>query len=82
MMDCRLVITVSDDVVSFEGQNISIEELAAVSGFLQVFIGTEGMKRGLDMDEVKNNMLDIHLAAMETIEEQIRAGELDPDGSS
>ena len=78
----RLVITVSDDVVSFEGQNISIEELAAVSGFLQVFIGTEGMKRGLDMDEVKNNMLDIHLAAMETIEEQIRAGELDPDDSS
>lgn len=48
MKDCRLVITVSDDVVSFEGQNISIEELAAVSGFLQVFIGTEGMKRGLD----------------------------------
>ena len=80
MKDCRLVITVSD--VSFEGQNISIEELAAVSGFLQVFIGTEGMKRGLDMDEVKNNMLDIHLAAMETIEEQIRAGELDPDDSS
>lgn len=76
MKDCRLVITVSDDVVSFEGQNISIEELAAVSGFLQVFIGTEGMKRGLDMDEVKNNMLDIHLAAMETIEEQIRAGNL------
>lgn len=82
MKDCRLVITVSDDVVSFEGQNISIEELAAVSGFLQVFIGTEGMKRVLDMDEVKNNMLDIHLAAMETIEEQIRAGELDPDDSS
>lgn len=82
MKDCRLVITVSDDVVSFEGQNISIEELAAVSGFLQVFIGTEGMKRGLDMDEVKNNMLDIHLAAMETIEEQILAGELDPDDSS
>lgn len=82
MKDCRLVITVSDDVVSFGGQNISIEELAAVSGFLQVFIGTEGLKRGLDMDEVKNNMLDIHLAAMETIEEQIRAGELDPDDSS
>lgn len=43
MKDCRLVITVSDDVVSFEGQNISIEELAAVSGFLQVFIGTESL---------------------------------------
>lgn len=82
MKDCSLVIKVSNDVVSFEGQNISIEELAAVSGFLQVFIGTEGLKRGVDMDEVKNNMLDIHLAAMETIEEQLRAGELDPDDSS
>ena len=82
MKDCRLVIMVSDDVVSFEGQNISIEELAAVSGFLQVFIGTEGLKRGLDMDDVQNNMLDIHLAAMETIEEQIREGKLDPDDSS
>lgn len=82
MKDCRLVIMVSNDVVSFEGQNISIEELAAVSGFLQVFIGTEGLKRGLDMDDVKNNMLDIHLAAMETIEEQIREGKLDPDDSS
>lgn len=82
MRDCKLIVTVRDDKVNFEGQDISIEELAAVSGFLQVFIGTEGMKRGLDMDEVKNNMLDIHLAAMETIEEQIRAGELDPDDSS
>lgn len=82
MKDCSLVIKVSNDVVSFEGQNISIEELAAVSGFLQVFIGTEGLKRGLDMDEVKNNMLDIHLAAMETLEEQLRAGKLDPDDSS
>ena len=42
----------------------------------------EGLKRGLDMDDVKNNMLDIHLAAMETLEEQLRAGKLDPDDSS
>lgn len=42
----------------------------------------EGLKCGLDMDDVKNNMLDIHLAAMETLEEQLRAGKLDPDDSS
>ena len=42
----------------------------------------EGLKRGLDMDDVKNNMLDIHLASMETLEEQLRAGNLDPDDSS
>ena len=41
----------------------------------------EGLKRGLDMDDVKNNMLDIHLAAMETLEEQLRGGTPDTDGS-
>ena len=47
-----------------------------------IALGMEGLKRGLDMDDVKNNMLDIHLAAMETLEEQLRAGKLDPDDSS
>lgn len=82
MRDCKLIVTVRDDKVNFEGQDISVEELAQISGFLQVFVGMEGLKRGLDMDDVKNNMLDIHLAAMETLEEQFRAGKLDPDDSS
>ncbi len=60
----------------------SVLRLAQIAGFLQVFVGMEGLKRGLDMDDVKNNMLDIHLAAMETLEEQLRAGKLDPDDSS
>lgn len=82
MRDCKLIVTVRDDKVNFEGQDISVEELAQISGFLQVFVGMEGLKRGLDMDDVKNNMLDIHLAAMEMLEEQLRAGKLDPDDSS
>lgn len=82
MQDCKLIVTVRNDKVNFEGQNISIEELAQITGFLQVFVGMEGLKRGLDMDDVKNNMLDIHLASMETLEEQLRAGNLDPDDSS
>lgn len=82
MQDCKLIVTVRNDKVNFEGQNISVEELAQIAGFLQVFVGMEGLKRGLDMDDVKNNMLDIHLASMETLEEQLRAGNLDPDDSS
>lgn len=82
MQDCKLIVTVRNDKVNFEGQNISVEELAQITGFLQVFVGMEGLKRGLDMDDVKNNMLDIHLASMETLEEQLRAGNLDPDNSS
>lgn len=82
MQDCKLIVTVRNDKVNFEGQDISVEELAQITGFLQVFVGMEGLKRGLDMDDVKNNMLDIHLASMETLEEQLRAGNLDPDDSS
>lgn len=82
MKDCKLIVTVRNGKVNFEGQNISVEELAQIAGFLQVFVGMEGLKRGLDMDDVKNNMLDIHLASMETLEEQLRAGNLDPDDSS
>lgn len=82
MQDCKLIVTVRNDKVNFEGQNISVEELAQITGFLQVFVGMEGLKRGLDMDDVKNNMLDIHLASMETLEEQLRAGNLDPDDRS
>lgn len=80
MQDCRLTVTVRDGKVDFEGQDISIEELAQIAGFLQVFVGMEGLKRGLDMDDVKDNMLDIHLAAMETLEEQLRGGAPGPYG--
>ena len=82
MRDCRAVITVKGDVFSITGEDISIVELASIAGFMQVFVGQEGLKRGLDIDEVKNNMLDIHLAAMETIEEQLRVKAPDPDDSS
>ena len=82
MRDCKLIVIVRDDKVNFEGQDISVEELAQIAGFLQVFVGMEGLKRGLDMDDVKNNMLDIHLASMDKLEEQLRAGTLDPDDSS
>lgn len=82
MQDCELTIIVRDDVMKIEGHGFSIEELAKMAGFLQVIVGMEGLKRGLDMDDVKNNMLDIHLAAMETLEENVRGGFHGLGGSS
>lgn len=82
MQDCRLMVTVRNDKVNFEGRDISMEGLAQIAGFLQIFVGMEGLKRGLDMEDVKNNMLDIHLAAMELLEEQIRGKTPDSDDSS
>ncbi len=74
MDDCRLTVTIRDGVVHFESADIGMEDIASISGYLQVFVATEALKNGLDMDEVKNNMLDLHLAAMETVEELWRKG--------
>ena len=46
MRDCRLVISVRNDKVDFEGENVSVEDLAVIAGFLQVFVGQEGLARG------------------------------------
>lgn len=74
MDDCKLIVTVRDGMAHFEGVDVSMEDLARISGFLQVFVGTEGLRNGLSMDDVKDNMLDIHLAAMKTVEELNREG--------
>lgn len=81
MQDCRLIVAARDGKMNFEGQDISAEGLAQIAGFLQVLVGMEGLKHGLDMDDVKGYMLDIHLAAMETLEGQPRGGAPGPDES-
>lgn len=78
MDDCKLIVTVRDDKAHFEGVDVSMEDLAMISGFLQVFVATEGLKSGLALDDVKSNMLDIYLAAMEEAEGLYREG--GPDG--
>ena len=71
MQDCRLLVTVRNDQIHFEAQDVSLEGLANMAGFLQVFAGRESLKQGLDMDDIKDHMLDIHLAAMEAVEAQM-----------
>lgn len=71
MQDCSLRVTVRDDQIHFEAQDVSLEGLANMAGFLQVFAGRESLKQGLSLDDIKDHMLDIHLAAMEAVEAQM-----------
>lgn len=80
MQDCTLIMKVRDDEISFEGRDISLVELSAMAGFLQVFIGTEAVKRGTDIEDVKDNVLDIHLTAMQELERLIRDGKINVEG--
>lgn len=80
LQDFKVTVAVVDDVVHMEGEHISMEDLVYLAWYLQMFVGTEGLKLGLDMDDVRNNMYDVYSAAMETIEENLRAGRIDPGG--
>lgn len=76
MQDCSLTMRVVNDEITFEGRDISLVELSAMAGFLQVFIGMEAVKRGTDIEDVKDNVLDIHLTAMQEIERLIDEGKI------
>lgn len=76
MQDCSLTMRVVNDEITFEGRDISLVELSAMAGFLQVFIGTEAVKRGTDIEDVKDNVLDIHLTAMQELERLLDEGKI------
>ena len=67
--NCRLTIEVKDGKVLTEAEFVDMVDLATMCGALQLLMGLE---------DVKDNMLDIHLAAMETLTDQVikeRGGE-------
>ena len=76
MKDCRLTITVRDDDIRCEMENISMVELATLSGYLQMLVGQEAIARGVDIEEGKTNLLDVHLESMISLEDQLKQGKL------
>lgn len=77
----RLTMEVKDGKVLTKVEFVDMVNLATMCGALQLIMGLEAVKRGKSLEDVKDNMLDIHLASMETLEEQLLAGNLDPDDS-
>lgn len=76
MKDCRLTITVRNDDIRCEMENISMVELATLSGYLQMLVGQEAIARAVDIEEVKTNLLDVHLESMISLEDQLKQGKL------
>ena len=68
MKDCSLTLTVRNEKVSMNAHGAGVKELAEMSGILQIMAGESAMAKGVDIDTVKDNMLDIHLAAMRQVE--------------
>ncbi|MBQ9250801.1 MAG: hypothetical protein IJ179_10615 [Oscillospiraceae bacterium] len=70
MKDCRVTLVVKDNKVNMEGEDISMIELAEMCGALQILTGIRALKLGADIEEVKDNLLDVHLAAMRIVEQK------------
>lgn len=68
MKDCKLVMTARDGRVDVQAEHMSLVELTELCGILQVLAGQNAMEWGLGLDEVKDNLLDIYLAAMQQLE--------------
>lgn len=74
MNDCRLVLEIKNDKIDVEYNNGNMVELAFLCGTLQQIMGLEAVKRGVKLDDVKDNMLDLHLNAMQALTEQVIKG--------
>ncbi|MCM1258445.1 MAG: hypothetical protein NC307_11405 [Roseburia sp.] len=71
MQDCRLVLEVKGGKVSVIAEKMDMVGLATMCGILEQFMGAEALRRGKSLEDVKDSMLDIHLAAMDSLTGQI-----------
>lgn len=56
--------------IFFEFKDADMTDRVVMCGALQQTIGLEAYKRGMNMDDVRDNMLELHLKAMEQLKEQ------------
>lgn len=71
MPDCKLTIEIRSGKVKFDGEGCSMVELAFMCGALEQMMGARALTLGMSLDDVKSHMLDIHLASMEMLTEQV-----------
>lgn len=78
--ESRLLIVLKEGKVEFRAENTDMVELATMCGALEQLMGVEAIRRGKSLDDVKDSMLDIHLATMQTLTEQIIREKEESDG--
>lgn len=71
MRDCRMTMSVKDNKIIFEGENVGINEASILYGMYGQYVGEQAARLGNTLDRVKDNLLDIHLASMQMLTEQL-----------
>lgn len=72
MRDCRAILEIQGGKASLQMSGAGMLELAAMAGYIQLFLGREAMRRGMDYDDAVLKLLDVHLAAMEELKKTAR----------
>jgi hypothetical protein len=54
-----------------QAQNMDMVGLATMCGALEQTMGLDAVRRGMPLEDVRDHMLDIHLAAMDALAEQV-----------
>jgi hypothetical protein len=61
----------TDGRVQMQAQNMDMVGLATMCGALEQTMGLDAVRRGMPLEDVRDHMLDIHLAAMDALAEQV-----------
>ena len=68
---CKVIAEVKNGKMVLSACNAGLDDIATISGFIQDFVSYEAYKSGVDIESIKDSMLDIHLSAMQTFQERI-----------
>lgn len=82
MTDCKLILEAKDGKILIRAENTGILEMAEMCGVLEQTVGLAAYHGGMPLEDIKSNMLDIHLAAMDALTDQAireRGGHVEKD---
>ena len=79
-MKSKLVIELNEkDDIHIEPKNINIRQLVLATGALQQYAGAVALAGGTDVDTVKDQLLDVYLAAMDGMTRKADLSEMEDD---
>lgn len=71
MQNCKLEIEVKDGEILVRSEHTRLLELVQLCGVFEQIVGMSAIGYGISLEEVKSNMLDMHLESMEALTRQV-----------
>lgn len=68
MEESKIVLEMKDGRIDMDMEHVTVGALLVMCGAMQAMAGRYMMEHGAEMEEVKDNLLDIFLASMEDMQ--------------